>query len=53
MDAERNYFIKELNKLVVNNSIPFLYYDTSTIPKYPPKISILSISLSIVWGGHD
>lgn len=48
MDAEFNDFIKELSKLLVNNPIPFLYYDNSAIPKYPPKISILSISLSIV-----
>lgn len=33
MDAEFYYFIQELNKLVVNNPIPFLYYDTSAIPK--------------------
>lgn len=44
MDAEFHNFIKELNKLVVNNTIPFLYYDTSAIPKYPLK----SISLIIV-----
>lgn len=48
MDAEFNYFIKELKKLGVSNPIPFLYYGTFAIPKYPPKISILSISLIIV-----
>lgn len=46
--AEFNYFVKELKKLVVNKPIPFLYYDTSAIPKYSPKISFLSISLGFV-----
>lgn len=53
MGAEFNYFVKELNILVVNNPVPFLYYDTSTTAKYPLKISILSICLAFArgWGG--